>query len=130
MITPIVRNLMLASVANHDLESQEIFYFRYWLKPIEQKVSNVTEYIGTFTQQFDDIKYESKTEIFAKQFLKSKPICDQGKSIMIYAKFYSLYEWRLRLINKTTEITFVNPNLMLEVTKEILTEMAEAISSK
>ena len=87
-----VRNLVLANVANQDLESQERFYFQYWLTPIEEKVtSSVTEFIHQFVQKID-FKHESKTEIYAKQYLKDKP--HAALNVLAYARFYSLYEWR------------------------------------
>ena len=122
-----VRNLMVACVANLDLEIQEGFYFQYWLKPIEEKLSNVTDFIGEFIEKFDT-KYESKIEIFAKQQVKGNPSCTKAKNIMIYANFYSLYEWRLSLINKGKEMNLLDPELMLQVTKELCVEMAEIIS--
>ena len=55
-----VRNLMLAAVANQDLAAQELFYFQYWLKPIEDKVpKSVTEFVYEFVRKFD-FNYESK----------------------------------------------------------------------
>ena len=88
-----VRNLVLANVANQDLESQERFYFEYWLKPIEEKISSssVTEFIHQFVQKID-FKHESKTEVHAKQYLKDKP--HAVTNVLAYARFYSLYEWR------------------------------------
>merc|ERR1719273_3097161 len=69
----LVRNLVLAAVANKDLETQEQFYFQYWLRPIEEKVTGtVTEFVNKFVEKFD-IKHECKTETFAKQYLKDKP---------------------------------------------------------
>ena len=37
-----VRNLVMAAVANEDLETQEQFYFQYWLKPIEERITLTT----------------------------------------------------------------------------------------
>ena len=58
------------------------------MEAIEQKVPNVTEFIETFTDQNNtDLNHESKIETMAKHH--------KVKNFTIYAKFYSLYEWRL-----------------------------------
>ena len=58
------------------------------MEAIEQKVPNVTEFIETFTDQNNtDLSHESKIETMAKHH--------KVKNFTIYAKFYSLYEWRL-----------------------------------
>jgi len=124
-----VRNLMLAAVANQDLAAQELFYFQYWLKPIEEKVpKSVTEFVYEFVRKFD-FNYESKTEIYAKQYLKDKPHAIEN--ILAYARFYSLYEWRLQKLSGDLESSssHVDETLMLQVTKELLTEMAKELSS-
>ena len=48
-----VRNLVMAAVANEDLETQEQFYFQYWLKPIEERITlttsiSVTEFYSLY----------------------------------------------------------------------------------
>ena len=123
----LVRNLVLAAVANKDLETQEQFYFQYWLRPIEEKVSGtVTDFVNKFVQKFD-IKHECKTETFAKQYLKDKP---KAKfNIMAYARFYSLYEWRLREANNSPNLENVDPEFVIQETKNILKEMAKDLIS-
>ena len=71
-----VRNLVMAAVANEDLETQEQFYFQYWLKPIEERITlttsiSVTEFLYDFVQKYD-FNQESKTEIFTKLYLEDK----------------------------------------------------------
>ena len=118
-----VRNLVLTAVANQELEDQEQFYFEYWLKPIEEKNStSLTNFVYQFVQKFE-FNHESKTETFAKQYLKNKP--EARKNIMAYARFYSLYEWRLQEANPTIELASkIDTDLVIQVTKEILSEMA------
>ena len=97
-----VRNLVLTAVSNQDIKEQEQFYFEYWLKPIEEKNStSLTNFIDQFVKKFE-FNHESKTETFAKQYLKNKP--EARKNIMAYARFYSLYEWRLQEANPTIEL--------------------------
>ena len=71
-----VRNLVMAAVANEDLETQEQFYFQYWLKPIEERITlttsiSVTEFLYDFVQKYD-FNQESKTEILTKLYLEDK----------------------------------------------------------
>ena len=123
----LVRNLVLAAVANKDLETQEQFYFQYWLRPIEEKVSGtVTDFVNKFVQKFD-IKHECKTETFAKQYLKDKP--KEKANIMSYARFYSLYEWRLQKANDSTSLENIDPEFVIQETKNILKEMAKDLIS-
>jgi len=125
----LVRNLVLTAVANEDLKDQEQFYYQYWLKPLEEKVSiDLTDFIYRYVQQFD-FEHQSKTENFANQYLKNKP--EARISIMAYARFYSLYEWRLKTANPTIELSNnIDTELVLKVTKEILTEMATDLSKE
>ena len=72
-----VRNLVMAAVANEDLETQEQFYFQYWLKPIEERITlttsiSITEFLYDFVKKYD-FNQESKTEIFTKLYLEDKP---------------------------------------------------------
>lgn len=121
-----VRNLVLTAVANEDLRSQEQFYFQFWLRPIEERVtSSVTDFIYQFVQKHD-FKHESKTQTFSTQYLKDKPYAKTN--ILAYARFYSFYEWRIMQENDTTDQSNVDKELILRVTKEILTEMANELS--
>ena len=72
---------------------------------------------------------QQKTEIYAKQYLKDKPHAIEN--ILAYARFYSLYEWRLQKLSGELESSssHVDETLMLQVTKELLTEMAKELSS-
>ena len=113
-------------MANEDLGSQEQFYFQFWLRPIEERVtSSVTDFIYQFVQKHD-FKHESKTETFSTQYLKDKP--HAKTNILAYARFYSFYEWRIMQVNDTTDKSNVDKELILKVTKEILTEMANELS--
>ena len=72
-----VRNLVMAAISNEDLETQEQFYFQYWLKPIEERITlttsiSVTKFLYDFVQKYD-FNQESKTEIFTKLYLEDKP---------------------------------------------------------
>ena len=72
-----VRNLVMAAVANEDLETQEQFYFQYWLKPIEERITlttsiSITEFLYDFVKKYD-FNQESKTGIFTKLYLEDKP---------------------------------------------------------
>ena len=130
-----VRNLVMAAVANEDLETQEQFYFKYWLKPIEERVSltttsSVTEFLYDFVQKYD-FNHESKTEIFTKLYLEDKP--QETTNMLAYARFYSLYEWRLQMeVNNESTVDMINvdQDLIIKVTKEILTEMAKDLYLK
>ena len=116
-----------AAVANQELQSQEEFYFQHWLKPIEEKVTTtLTEFVYQFVQKFD-FKHESKTETVATQYLKDKP--HARTNILAYARFYSFYEWRLKTANNTMGLSDVDPELVIQVTKDILTEMANNLIS-
>ena len=106
-------------MANQELQSQEEFYFKHWLKPIEEKLTTtVTEFVYQFVKKFD-FKHESKTEIFANKYLNDNTRAKTN--ILAYAKFYSLYEWRLLTTNDATD---VDEELTIQVTKDILKEMA------
>ena len=71
---------------------------------------------------------QQKTEIYAKQYLKDKP--HAVANILAYARFYSLYEWRLQKLSGDMESSsHADEKLMLQVTKELLTEMAKELSS-
>ena len=130
-----VRNLVMAAVANEDLETQEQFYFQYWLKPSEERITlttsiSVTEFLYDFVQKYD-FNHESKTEIFTKLYLEDKP--EETKNMLAYARFYSLYEWRLQMeVNESVDsmINDVDQDLIIKVTKEILTEMAKDLFLK
>ena len=116
-----------AAVANQELQSQEEFYFQHWVKPIEEKVTTtLTEFVYQFVQKFD-FKHESKTETVATQYLKDKP--HARTNILAYARFYSFYEWRLKTANNTMGLSNVDPELVIQVTKDILTEMANDLTS-
>ena len=92
-------------MANQDLESQEEFHFQYWLKPIEEKLTTtVTEFVYQFVKKFD-FKHESKTEVFANKYLNDNTRAKTN--ILAYARFYSLYEWRLLTTNDAMEISNV-----------------------
>ena len=125
-----VRNLVMAAVANEDLETQEQFYFQYWLKPSEERITlttsiSVTEFLYDFVQKYD-FNHESKTEIFTKLYLEDKP--EETKNMLAYARFYSLYEWRLKIeVNNGSlvDMTNINQDLIIKVTKDILTEIAK-----
>ena len=72
-----VRNLVMAAIANEDLETQEQFYFQYWLKPIEERITlttsiSITEFLYDFVKKYD-FNQESKTGIFTKLYLEDKP---------------------------------------------------------
>ena len=109
-------------MANQDLESQEEFHFQYWLKPIEEKLTTtVTEFVYQFVKKFD-FKHESKTEVFANKYLNDNTRAKTN--ILAYARFYSLYEWRLLTTNDAMEISNVDQELTIQVTKDILKEMA------
>ena len=114
-------------MANQDLESQEEFHFQYWLKPIEEKLTTtVTEFVYQFVKKFD-FKHESKTEIFANKYLNDNTRAKTN--ILAYARFYSLYEWRLLKTNDAMEISNVDQELTIQVTKDILKEMANDLIS-
>ena len=71
-----VRNLVMAAIANEDLETQEQFYFQYWLKPIEERITlttsiSITEFLYDFVKKYD-FNQESKTGIFTKLYLEDK----------------------------------------------------------
>ena len=124
-----VLNLVMAAVANEDLETQEQFYFQYWLKPIEERItlttSSVTKFLYDFVQKYD-FNHESETEIFTKLYLEDKP--EETKNMLAYARFYSLYEWRLKIeVNNGSliDMTNINQDLIIKVTKDILTEIAK-----
>ena len=125
-----VRNLVMAAVANEDLETQEQFYFQYWLKPIEERITlttsiSVTEFLYDFVQKYD-FNHESETEIFTKLYLEDKP--EETKNMLAYARFYSLYEWRLKIeVNNGSliDMTNINQDLIIKVMKDILTEIAK-----
>ena len=74
---------------------------------------------------------QQKTEIYAKQYLKDKPHAIEN--VLAYARFYSLYEWRLQKLSGDLESSSSHVDddeeLMLQVTKELLTEMAKELSS-
>ena len=109
-------------MANQELEDQEQFYFQHWLMPIEERVkTSLTDFLYQFVEKFH-FEHESKTETFAKQYLKNKP--EARTNIMAYARFYSLYEWRLQTANPTIELASkIDTELVIRVTKEILSEM-------
>ena len=72
-----VRNLVMAAISNEDLETQEQFYFQYWLKPIEERITlttsiSITEFLYDFVKKYD-FNQESKTGIFTKLYLEDKP---------------------------------------------------------
>ena len=115
-------------MANQDLESQEEFHFQYWLKPIEEKLTTtVTEFVYQFVKKFD-FKHESKTEIFANKYLNDNTRAKTN--ILAYARFYSLYEWKLlTATNDAMEISNVDQELTIKVTKDILKEMANDLIS-
>ena len=114
-------------MANQDLESQEEFHFQYWLKPIEEKLTTtVTEFVYQFVKKFD-FEHESKTEIFANKYLNDNT--RSKTNILAYARFYSFYEWRLKTANNTMGLSNVDPELVIQVTKDILTEMANDLTS-
>ena len=114
-------------MANQELQSQEEFYFQHWLKPIEEKVTTtLTEFVYQFVQKFD-FKHESKTEIFANKYLNDNTRAKTN--ILAYARFYSLYEWRLLETNDAMEISNVDQELTIQVTKDILKEMANDLIS-
>ena len=114
-------------MANQELQSQEEFYFQYWLKPIEEKLTTtVTEFVYQFVKKFD-FEHESKTEIFANKYLNDNT--RSKTNILAYARFYSLYEWRLLAANDTREISNVDQELAIQVTKDILKEMANDLIS-
>ena len=54
--------------------------------------------------------------------------------MLAYARFYSLYEWRLQMEvnNGSTAMDMINvdQDLIIKVTKEILTEMAKDLFLK
>jgi hypothetical protein len=119
--------LTYAAVANQDLGSQEEFHYQYWLKPIEEKLTTtVTEFVYQFVKKFD-FKHESKTEIFANKYLNDNT--RSKTNILAYARFYSLYEWRLLTANDTMELSNVGQELAIQVTKDILKEMANDLIS-
>ena len=71
-----VRNLVTAAISNEDLETQEQFYFQYWLKPIEERITlttsiSITEFLYDFVKKYD-FNQESKTGIFTKLYLEDK----------------------------------------------------------
>ena len=114
-------------MANQDLGSQEEFHYQYWLKPIEEKLTTtVTEFVYQFVKKFD-FKHESKTEIFANKYLNDNT--RSKTNILAYARFYSLYEWRLLTANDTMELSNVGQELAIQVTKDILKEMANDLIS-
>ena len=60
--------------------------------------------------------------------MKNKP--EARKNIMAYARFYSLYEWKLQEANPTIELASkIDTDLVIQVTKEILSEMASDLLS-
>ena len=125
-----VRNLVMAAISNEDLETQEQFYFQYWLKPIEERITlttsiSVTKFLYDFVQKYD-FNHESKTEIFTKLYLEDKP--EETTNMLAYARFYSLYEWRLKMeVNNGSLVDMKNidQDLIIKVTKDILTEIAK-----
>ena len=59
--------------------------------------------------------------------MKDKP--HATGNILAYARFYSLYEWRIQQLSGDMELSQVDEKLRLQVTKELLTEMAKELSS-
>ena len=125
----LVRNLMLAAVANETLEEQEAFYKKYWLQPIEEKINDLTKFLKIYVQEIEDFKHESKLEGIAKQCVaKSGP--GKYEDLSIYAKFYSYYEWKLMESIQDAnvqDVKMVDSESMLKVTIEILKDFANKL---
>ena len=120
-----VRNLVMAAVADEALETQEQFYFQYWLKPIEEKLNgSVTDFLFTFVQKFD-FDHEAKSETYIRLYLKDKP--KEEKNLLAYGRFYSLYEWKLKIASESKDLLDVDQECVIRVTKELLCEMAKEL---
>ena len=98
----LVRNLMLASVMNKNIDEQENFHKHMWLNRVESAFpSGDTEAFGLALSKFVSMKnpkHISSLEEMCVQFRKkfSRGVGSHVDHIMTYAKFYSLYEQMLR----------------------------------
>ena len=117
----LIRNLIMACVANWDIETQEKFHMENWLKPIEFKVKDLNGLIVKFNESYS-VKHVSSVEKFIIEATKTRSGRDKKtENSRMYGKFYSIYEERMMKFGKTDEIS--NDNL-LKVSLQILHEMA------
>lgn len=100
----LVRNLMMACVMKRDLSFQENFYQTHWLHPIERHHTNptpqdLTKNIIGFIENFwskQKQRQTSELEDMVSKLCKHVPDPQKRENVLTYAKFCSMYEFRVQ----------------------------------
>ncbi len=154
----LVRNLVLASVADRSIREQELFHETQWLKPVERHFRDPEKLSGVIAEfvAASGFKAETRTERHVSELettadgFRAKygraASSSQTDHLMTYARFYSLYEERLRAsamlppkpkkrfqtknVNEKKEEIDIDNEAISQVSKQLLKDLTDFINEK